>query len=238
MIHKLWEMALNLVFPPRCPVCDRPVRLPEHLICRDCRETLRYIRPPYCLKCGKHIKNAGEEYCFDCAQKRHFYDRGKALYEYSGIQASVYRFKYQGRQEYAVFYGEEIAARLGGWIRGLGAQALVPAPLHRQKLRSRGYNQAELLARQIGRHTGIPVRTDLVERIRKTIPQKELGDKQRQNNLKKAFKFTGNDVKLSTIIIIDDIYTTGSTIDEIAKVLKQSGIRRVYYIALSIGRGL
>lgn len=238
MTIKVGKVVRDLIFPPRCPVCDRPVRISDHLACRECREALKYIGPPYCLKCGKHIDKREEEYCYDCMHKQHNYDRGMALYEYTGIQSSVFRFKYQGRKEYAEFYGEEIAKHLGSRIKALEADALIPVPLYRRKKRIRGYNQAEALARQIGKQMQIPVRTDIVERVRKTIPQKELNDKQRQNNLKKAFKITRNDVKLSTIIIIDDIYTTGSTIDEIARVLKQAGAKKIYYIALCIGEGL
>lgn len=116
-------------------------------------------------------------------------------------------------------------------------EALVPVPIHPSRERQRGYNQAELLAREVSVRTGIPVYGDIVARKKKTAPQKNLDNVQRQNNLKRAFKILRNDVKLNTIVIIDDIYTTGSTIDMLTATLQAAGIRNVYFAVLAIGRG-
>ena len=94
------------------------------------------------------------------------------------------------------------------------------------------------MAAELSKHSGIPVNRKLIIRKKKTKPQKDLTTQERQNNLKKAFKICPNDVKLSTIVIIDDIYTTGSTIDDMAKLLMASGIQKVYYVALAVGRGI
>lgn len=102
----------------------------------------------------------------------------------------------------------------------------------------RGYNQAALLAAELGKQLDIPVLTGFVERTRNTRPQKELEGAKRQNNLKKAFKIVQNDVKLNTIVIIDDIYTTGSTIDAVAQACREAGVKHVYFAALAIGRGM
>ena len=110
-------------------------------------------------------------------------------------------------------------------------------PVHRSRLRTRGYNQAEVIARSLGRELGIPVDTRLIRRSKKTVPLKNLTLAERQNNLKKAFKLCRNDVKLKTIIVIDDIYTTGSTMDAVAQVLKNAGIERVYCVCAAIGKG-
>lgn len=232
--NKLWDW----VFPRRCPVCDKIVKPAGEKICPACRHILRYITEPQCKKCGKKLQDREKEYCYDCMKKKHSYDQGAALYEYHSVKAAIYRFKYQKRCEYAEFFGEEagrfLRSRIGQWE----AQALVPVPLHRSKQNRRGYNQAELLAEAIGKELGMPVVHGLVKRCRKTVPQKELDDKERQNNLKRAFKISQNDVKLSTLILIDDIYTTGSTIDAVAMELKKAGVKKVYYIALAIGDGL
>ena len=95
-----------------------------------------------------------------------------------------------------------------------------------------------MLAREVGSRLNIPVNTELIKRVRKTAPMKNLSAKERQNNLKKAFKICHNDVKLSTIIIIDDIYTTGSTIDAMAYELRQTGVKNIYFAALAIGNGM
>ncbi len=229
---------LSLLYPRRCPVCDEPVRPWNALICGDCRPSLTYIQPPVCMKCGKHIGDSGQEYCADCAERSHLYDRGRALFSYRSVAASIARFKYHGRREYAAFYAACMVNALGGFIRGCHADAFIPVPLHRSRRRRRGYNQAEVLARELSALTGIPVCGDLIGRVRKTAPMKELSASERQNNLKKAFKILRNDVKLKTIIIIDDIYTTGSTIDAMSRELKKAGVEKIYFMTLAIGRGI
>ena len=160
------------------------------------------------------------------------------MFPYEYIRPSLYRFKYGGRKEYAVFYGRQMAVCFWEKQKMWKAQGLVPVPLHKRKQKKRGYNQAELIARELSVHWGIPVITNLVVRTKNTRPMKEIVGTDRQNNLKKAFKLGVNDVKLNTIIIIDDIYTTGSTIDAVAKVCREAGIANVYFLTVSIGYGL
>ena len=227
----------ELLFPLRCPVCDRPVDPPGEKICRECEGKLILIREPKCLKCGKQLQKEEAEFCQDCRRGKHFYDRGAALYSYQSCRGTIYRLKYGGRREYADYLGGMMARYLGRQLLSWEPDALVPVPLHPARERKRGYNQAALLARVLGERLGIPVREDYLIRTRNTRPQKELEGSRRQNNLKKAFKIVQNDVKLKTIVIIDDIYTTGSTVDAIAQECRNAGVRRVCYAALAIGRG-
>ena len=154
------------------------------------------------------------------------------------MKKSIYRFKYGRRCEYAAFYARDICERLSEEIRVMGADSIVPVPVHASRRRSRGYNQAELVASEMSRLTGITMYDKLVKRVRKTVPQKELSIQERQNNLKKAFNITSNDVKLKKTILVDDIYTTGSTLDAVAMELKRHGVKSVYFIALCIGDGM
>src|SRR5699024_2139136 len=114
------------------------------------------------------------------------------------------------------FLGRALAENLGTLIRSWHPDALVPVPLHPDRERIRGYNQAALLAQELGKRLDIPVLSGWLVRVKNTSPQKALEGAARQNNLKKAFKIVQDDVKLNTIVIIDDIYTTGSTIDAAA----------------------
>ncbi len=232
------EGIINLFFPRRCPVCDDIVKVSEGLICRGCAPKIKYVTGPACMKCGKMLSSEDLEYCHDCRTGHHIYDRGMALYDYKSIADSIYRFKYKGRREYADFYGEEISRCLGNEIKRMRPDALIPVPVHSKKLRERGYNQATALAKVLSAHLQIPVEDKLVIRQKNTAPQKELNVRERQNNLKKAFKIAPNDVKLNTIVIIDDIYTTGSTIDAMAEELKKTGVDKIYFTALAIGRGI
>ncbi len=238
LLKKLYGLCLQLLFPLRCPVCDDIVTPFGEKICTDCMKKLKYVTPPRCMKCGKQLEEEEQEYCWDCCETKHFFVRGRALYDYGSVASSIYRFKYGGRREYADFYGEEIARYLGEFIRQIQPQALIPIPLHSVRQRKRGYNQAFLLASAISRYTGVPVCDKILIRTQNTVPLKELNPGERQNNLKKAFHIKGNDVKLKTILLIDDIYTTGSTMDEATFTLLQAGVESVYFITLACGRGI
>ena len=225
----------ELLFPLRCPVCDRPIPFREGKVCKACKDKLQWIKPPYCMRCGKSLYQE-KEYCRDCRDKKHLFLRGRAVFEYTSIAYSIYRFKYGSRQEYAPFLGMCMAYALEDFVRQIKPDGLIPVPLSKERFAKRGYNQAELLARQVGKVLNIPVYSHLVMRIKNTVPQKELNEKQRQNNLKKAFKMVPNVVKLKTIIIIDDIYTTGATIDALSEVFLESGTREIYFMTLAIGK--
>lgn len=233
-VRRLYELLLQLLFPLRCPVCDRIAAPFGEKICDECLKELRLITPPYCMKCGKKVAE-GEEYCVDCSKASHHFACGRALYEYNSVAAGIYRFKYGNRREYALAWGEEMAYYLGDFIRSTGAEGLIPVPLHTSRLRQRGYNQAECLARAVGGCMNIPVYDKYVRRVRATRPLKLLTPRERQNNLKKAFIIGQNDVKLKVVIIVDDIYTTGSTMDAIAEVLRDAGTERIYFLTLSCG---
>lgn len=235
--QKAAEKILDLIYPVRCPFCDRPVLPKEGYVCDKCRENIRVVRQPYCMKCGKPLRQEEKEYCGDCNRIEHGYDRGRFLLVYEGrVRESVYRFKYGKRREYAKAYGQWMEQELGEFVRLIRPDALIPVPLHKKRFRKRGYNQAEELAKEIGRRMKVPVYTSYVQREKNTKPQKELDFSGRQNNLKKAFKITRNDVKLNTTIIIDDIYTTGSTVDALSAELKAAGVQKVFFLCLAGGK--
>ncbi len=231
------KVCLQLLFPLRCPVCDQIVRPFGEKICLECMKRLKPLTPPWCMKCGKKLWRE-QEYCSDCRRIEHRFIRGRALYEYSSAASSIYRFKYKGRREYAEFFGEESAVFLGDFIRSVKPDGLVPVPLHRKRRRKRGYNQAKLLADVLGSRMNIPVYGNIVVRVKNTIPLKRLNPKERQNNLKKAFIVARNDVKLDTVIVVDDIYTTGSTIDEVSAALEKCGVKNIYFVTLACGEGI
>lgn len=229
--------VLQLLFPTRCPVCDSIVSPYGAKICLECMGSLRLLTPPWCMKCGKKLETE-EEFCKDCRDKVHYFVRGRALYEYRSVSQSVYRMKYGGRQEYADYFGEEMAVYLGSFIRQIQPDGIIPIPLHKKRLNKRGYNQAALLAKSLGAHVNVPVYDKILVRQKNTKPLKLQNPTERQNNLKKAFIIAENDVKLKTILVVDDIYTTGSTIDEVTRVLKQHGVEKIYFVTLACGAGI
>lgn len=227
----------TLLWPETCPFCGK---VNAEGVCPDCqKETEKLlVREPRCMKCGKPVRYREQEFCSDCMRIRHIYDQGAGLWLHKEpVSKSVYQFKYHNQRFYAEYYAKQLAARYGGLIRSWAPEIILPVPLHARKRRGRGYNQAELVARELGECLNIPVRTDIVKRVRYTSPQKILDYKKRKGNLERAFAL-GRPVRgLRRVLVVDDIYTTGSTIDAAAKTLKQGGVQKVYFLTVSIGQG-
>lgn len=225
---------LDFLYPPRCPVCDTAV-LPQRRICAECRKKMRLASGIVCLKCGKPLADGRQEFCADCAKKTRNFAQGRALWIYEKeARESIYRFKYQNKREYGTAYAEEIAKRDGAWIKGKGIQAIVPVPLHKKRQKKRGYNQAEILAKELGVLLDIPARTDILKRVRDTKPQKMLNNAQRKRNLQDAF-LARKGAPPECVLLVDDIYTTGSTLNAAAGALLEAGAKKVYAYCVGIG---
>lgn len=229
---------MDTLYPRCCPICGEIVPKKSELICGECKNKLVYIKNPRCKKCGKPLEFYKEEYCRDCKRRKHYFEEGRAVWVYSKeMRSSIYRFKYDNKREYADFYTEELVRVYGNWIKSLQVDAIVPIPLHKKRKTCRGFNQAEVLACGIGKKLNLPVMPEVMVRTKNTVAQKELNDKERQENVKNAFKIPSNEVKLKKVLLVDDIYTTGSTIDAAAKALKSKGVEKVYYVCLCTGGG-
>ncbi len=231
------ERIISAFFPKTCPICER-VLSGQNRICRECGKKLTWICEPKCQKCGKALPDTGLLYCRDCTAYAHYFNRGAAVFTYQGsIRKSLQRFKYQNTREYADFYGFAAAHRYHDVLKNWKIEAIIPVPLHKTKERRRGYNQAQAFAKALSRYTGIPVLEKLLVRIKKTVPQKESDHEMRFQNLKDAFtvrtKHIGN---LKTVLLVDDIYTTGSTVDACSRTLKKAGIANVYVLCISAGQ--
>lgn len=227
---------LFLLYPPRCPICDKvmDVRFPG--ICSSCRKKISYASEPKCKKCGKKLLLDREEYCSDCRSYSHEFTQARGSWLYKDpVRAAVYRFKNSNRRDYAAVFAEEMIRINTAWLRTLKVDFILPVPLSHKKRRIRGYNQAELLAVEIGKRLDLPVKKKLLQKIKETDQQKSLSRKKRQENLKDAFQI---EEKLSfgaSVLVIDDVYTTGSTADAVALALKEAGAKEVYILCLCIG---
>lgn len=229
------EKCLGILYPQTCCFCGRVNREP---ICKECKEEVIYIQEPICKKCGKPIRYAENEYCSDCEDTQFHYEQGRSVWLHTGrVRWSVYQFKYHNRRIYSKFYAREFTRLYGDWIRSCGIEVIIPIPLHRKRRKKRGYNQAEKLARNLGKLTKIRVETKAVIRTRNTKPQKELSNKERRKNLRDAFRVTKYWKGEKNVLLVDDIYTTGNTIDSVAKVLKENGAQKVWFLTISIGQG-
>ena len=238
--HPAGERAVSILYPRRCPVCGGITEPPGALICAKCRPLLREVREPTCRKCGKEIEDEREEYCADCRRHRKSFAGGVSLFNYNAAASeSMSEVKYKNRREYLDFYADEAVQRLGGRLLAMHADALVPVPVHPSRRRKRGFNQAEILACRIGERLEIPVVSGFLQRTRKTAPQKELGPEARLKNLEQAFTTAESaPAAFQTVILVDDIYTTGSTVEACTRVLMRAGVKKVFFFTVFIGHGM
>lgn len=189
------------------------------------------------MKCGKPIKREEDEYCRDCARVSRGYEQGKSVWTHTGsVPRAIYQFKFHNKRYHAKLFAGEMARLHGEWIYKCNVEVIVPVPLHSARRRKRGFNQAELLARELGKRMRIPVDAKMVYRIRNTKPQKQLDGRERQENLKGAFTVSRRRRYPKNVLLVDDIYTTGSTVHRISGLLKKAGVQKVYFITISIGQ--
>lgn len=236
IISQIFNMCLDVIYPRRCPVCDEIVMPKGTLICRGCFTELSYVKGPTCKKCGKEVCGETIEYCYDCTRHSRSFEYGAALLNYDEkARRSMVRIKYNNKRQYLDFYAEAICRRYGTQIRQMCAQAFIPVPIHSSRRRKRGFNQAELLAHAISRRLEIPVYDHILHRSKKTSPQNQLSPEERLHNLEKAFEAGAIPAGVIDVILVDDIYTTGSTLEACTRALKKAGIRHVYAITICIG---
>lgn len=223
---------LNLVYPARCPFCQKIA----DGICPECKPVMRIIRDPYCFSCGKQLSLETEEYCSDCCTGRHRYRRGRALLQYEGREKeAIHKIKYENKREYLRSLAETMAEVLGNEIQLWDIDVCVPIPMYPAKKRRRGFNQSELLAKELGKQLGIAVDTSILKKTVDTGEQKKLSVKERRENLKDAFE--AENCEGLRILLVDDVYTTGSTMDAAAEILEEAGAEVVYFVCICIGTG-
>ena len=181
--------------------------------------------------------------CSDCSRFTRLFESGRSLMLYDEVSEKIMiDIKYNNGKEFIDFFSDALCRRYGGWIREIRPAALIPVPVHKKRLKMRGYNQAQLLAEGIGKRLNIPVRSDILVRNKNTAAQKGLGAGERLANLQNAFSCSGSFKKNGiaggtgpTLLLIDDIYTTGSTMEACTEALLDAGAGRVYVLSVCSG---
>ncbi|MFV0465927.1 MAG: double zinc ribbon domain-containing protein [Lachnospiraceae bacterium] len=237
ILYNIFDFFTDILLPRRCPICGQ-IPSGADRICPDCLKKIRIAVEPVCTNCGKPIEKVQDEICYDCGRTRHLFRQGKAYCLHTGvIRDSMYQIKYANKREYMQVFAKEWYDLNCEWISRKQIQMIIPIPLHRKKRRQRGYNQAKVMADELGKYLDIPVEHKLLYRCRQTRPQKDLNDTMRRQNLKNAFQTVSSPIRLKNILLVDDIYTTGSTIDAAVSALLEAGVENVYFAVISIGDG-
>ena len=229
---------MQMLYPDCCPFCGS-IRADTDGVCKKCRQKLVEPAEPLCKRCGKPIAHREQEFCHDCLERKEKrFETGRSLWLHQKpVSDAVYRLKYPDCRCYARYFAWEMWKRFEWQIRRWEIDVLIPVPIHIKRRRKRGYNQAELLAEALSDFSGIPVDPDVVVRVKNTSAQKGVLGRERKNNLQGAFSQGASEKKYRNALIIDDIYTTGSTISAVTEQLMIRGIKKVYFMTISIGQG-
>jgi len=221
---------LDLLYPPHCAICLCKTRAGEHL-CAVCRKDAPGIRAPFCDTCSQPFSGRidGAFICPNCRERRFRFACAVACYQSRGaVRELVHRFKYNGKVYLRDVLADWLAETLeDSRLQTPPCERIVPVPLHSTRERERGFNQALILAEGLARRSGIPL-LDCLKRTRYTTTQTIYDRAARMENLRGAFQMRQSvDVRNLHLLLIDDVLTTGSTVDECARVLRDAGAASV-----------
>ena len=238
MIYLISEFFKRIFYPDDfgCIVCSkRGLHRAEHsnaVICDECYKTIKLVSGAVCIKCGRQL-GISDSYCENCAKHDFEFDNAASAYCYEGaMRELIHKLKYSGEQW--------IAELMSGVMYDVLLQkdweidVIAYVPMYRSKQRARGYNQAELLAKGVAKRKSIEC-VELLKRIKNTTPQSKLDKDERMLNIKDAIEVNKNidiDVNGKNVLVIDDILTTGSSLNECARVLKANGANKVFGLCL------
>lgn len=228
----------DALFPPLCSACSEVLTdTQEKVFCRDCSRQIHYIAGSHCPVCGIIFPDspAGNHFCSSCTENKPHYAFARAALAYEGILLDViHQFKYGGN----LTKGKALAFLLSDFdfpdMDWQTFDMILPVPLHFRRLRTRGFNQSMILARALGKKHQVSVDFSLLKRHKLTLTQTGLDKKEREKNIRGAFEVSDpGQIKSKSIVLVDDVYTTGATINECAKTLKKAGAGRVAVITLA-----
>lgn len=230
------QAFLDILFPPLCHVCRTfiPAAGPLHL-CAGCRKAITPISSPHCDLCGMPFGTHGgsDHRCGPCSLAPPRFDAARAAALFDGpVREMIHRFKYDRRIQLARPLGLIAAEPLASWAAA-SSDLIIPVPLHTRRLRQRGFNQAVLLGQVLARQWELPLDRTSLRRIRWTEPQVNLAAAERAANVRGAFAVTPSRVDGRKIILVDDVFTTGSTVAECARVLKGAGAAEVRAVTVA-----
>jgi ComF family protein len=239
----MFELFLDILFPQEeCCICHKPGRYTSRKPwCDSCESNMLALQCSCqtCDVCGKYLPDGGD-ICLDCRNDPPGFNIARAVGPYEEpYRITTKVLKFMGRKNLSIRMGEMMAEKIRQEPRYKDIDLIVPVPISWSSLQQRGFNQTELLARQISKKLGIPVDQKAISRVRDTPSQTGLSKEERQKNLLSAFQVKHKqNVKGKNILLVDDVYTTGSTSRECTKVLLEAGAACVCVITWASGKGL
>lgn len=232
------KLAELVFFPSVCKLCSRLLEFPdERIICRSCLQGLKPRRTSFCLCCGKFFDDSGEpHFCRKCVLQRPVFSVHRSCGPYSGsLKNTIILFKYRGYRvldkALATFVLQTLGREESLWW---GLDNIIPVPLFSEKQKKRGFNQASELARELARQKDIELIEGQLIKVKRTPPQTSLEASERRKNLKGAFEVVHDQgIKGKTVLLVDDVYTTGSTLQECSLALIKAGALEVRALTIA-----
>ncbi|PKM85426.1 MAG: hypothetical protein CVU86_02130 [Firmicutes bacterium HGW-Firmicutes-11] len=237
----MWKHGWDLVFPSDlyCISCGKPVkRGTPYALCNGCVRRLHWVGAEACGRCGKPLRAIGMgQLCNDCIDAVREFQTGTTCTRYGFEERElIHRFKYQNKHYYSEPLASLMYERL--LVEALTFDLVVPVPMHKTKERTRGYNQAALLSTALSKRSGHPVKTDLLLKSSNTVPFSQLSAEERRTVSDGAYRVNQKWAHLlpgKAVLLIDDVFTTGSTANACSKALKDGGSDRVFVMTFSAG---
>lgn len=242
--EKGFEKAMEWIYPSNiyCISCGSIIdNSRDYALCDSCMQRFHWLGEKTCQKCGKILSpDYRNPLCWDCRTFDHEFDRGFTCVQYGLYERGLLMdYKYRGKAYIGRKLGDVLYDRMS--LEEETFDLLVPVPMHRKKQARRGYNQADIMARRMSRRSGIPCAPGLLQRRRETLPMKGLGPFERYENLRGSFSVSPQNhypIEGKRILLIDDIYTTGSTADACSLALREAGAGRVCVVSFACGANI
>ena len=231
---------LDLIYPPLCQACGKKLEVFNRLfLCEVCYNNIRWINPPFCKRCGKSIGYDEDirSVCESCKTKTYYFDSCYSVCVYEGtIRECIHKFKYNAKLALGALFTDLMTDFAEKHIDIQGFDCIIPVPLHRVKHRERTFNQAALLAASLSKKFKLPLLGNTLTRIRLDKPQIMLPKNRRLKDIKDAFKIRKSHLlKNKAVLLIDDVFTTGATVNECSRILKEAKVKKIEVLALARG---
>ncbi len=226
---------VDTLFPHGCIVCGRTT---GSLVCGDCRATIHSIQEPFCTQCGKPFTStAGVSHlCYDCIKGRNVFARSRTAFVYNGsIVTLIHRFKFGDQVNLAAFFSGELLRLCQAHFSDEDVGAIIPVPLSLRRLKHRSYNQSYLISERLSPALSVPVYTSVLKKIKETKPQSRLSAREREQNVKGAYRVMDHHlIRGKKVLLIDDVITTGATVNACSRALLRAGAQAVYVAAVAM----
>ncbi|MBW6516110.1 MAG: ComF family protein [Candidatus Cloacimonetes bacterium] len=229
-----FSLLIDLIFPKICFTCLSRIEDDDNFLCQGCKKELQLLPDSCCPVCGS-LNTLTKENCVFCQSEKVYFDRCRSIFPYNDVvRTLIHELKYNDMTNIAGYLAEHAIKYLRSKNPFSQIDYVCPVPLHPTRRRERGYNQAAFIAKKLASHFGWDYKPDVIKRVKFTESQANLTPKQRKENVNRAFSIDRNFILYEVnILIIDDVFTTGATVNSICQLLRQHRVNNIYVLTVA-----